>query len=267
MKKNRTFGLTGLEYGHIFLPFPGNNIDVNSQEGVDYRSRIIKQCFRKQKVSVLFDNGGFANNCPISLQALRDVEFPEKFSNVGSPVLCYIEPLHRKPMIIGVFGKENDVDLSDEGDKKLSSIFKDSKAEVGVRGKRGEIFLNVDSSEETGGNVYINIKNTSNTGKLVLRVLGSSDIYTLGACTVTSNDNIAVKIRDVENDITSLFNVSKNGFTVTRDKSGLKKTLQDILNELIGLQTISPGGNGIVSPANITNLNSYLNDLENYLEG
>lgn len=266
MINNRTFGLTGLTRGHIFLPFPGNNITSESKEGIDYRDKVIKQFFRKQKVSVILDNGTFANNCPISLNVLQEIQFPEKFGQVGSPVLCFVEPMHKKPMVIAMFGKEDDVSFNNEGEKKLSSIFKNSKSEVGVRGKKGEVYINVDSSEETGGNVYINIKNTSNKGKLNIRVLGDSNIYSMGNCNISASGNINASVKDDEADITSEFNISKAGFKVIRDSSGLKNTLVNILNELVAFKTISPGGNGVTDPATIKNLQDYIKDLDNYLE-
>ena len=266
MINNRSLGLGGLQYGHIFLPFPGKAMDKDSQEGIDYRDTVIKQCFRKQKVSVLFDNGTFANNCPISLSALRDVEFPEKFGQVGSSVLCFIEPMHKKPMIIALYGKESDVDFSNEGDKKLSSVFKNSRAEVGVKGKTGEAYINVDSSEDSGGNIWINISNASNTGKLNIKVLGDSNIYSLGNCNITASGNITASVTDDQAKKTTLVNLSKSGVTVTRDGKGLKDTLKNLINELVAFKTISPGGNGVTSPDTITNLQGYLNDLDKYLE-
>jgi hypothetical protein len=288
MEINRAFGLVGLKYGHIFLPYPGNNITSGSKEGIDYRDRIIKQFKRKQKVSVLFDNGSFANNCPVSLSALRDIEYPEKFGNVGSPVVCFIDPLHKKPMVLSVFGKEDDVDFGEEGDKKLSSIFKESKAEVGVRGKKGEVYINVDSTDELGGNIYLNVSNASNKGKLNIRVLGESNIYTLGACTISSSDTIKTTVTDDENEITSEVLISKegkinskvtdssgsteinqtsNGFTIVKGDLGLKDTLSKILNELVAFKTVSPGGAGTTDPSTITNLQGYISDLDKYMEG
>ena len=120
---------------------------------------------------------------------------------------------------------------------------------------------------------------------MVLRVLGTSEIYCSSDCVVTSHSSVSVKVRDVENDTTSLVNVTndgiitkyegdettllntgKDGFTMTRKGSGLKGTLVNILTELINFQTVSPGGNGVTAPPTVVNLNKYKTELDNYLE-
>ena len=284
---DRALDISNIMRGYIFLPYPAQKMDLNSQDGIDYRTAIINQCKRKKTVSVVFDNGSYANNCPISLQALQDVEWPAKFGQVGSPVLCHVTGLHKKPMIFAVFGKQDDVVFDKEGDKKLSSIFVDSHAEIGVKGTTGEIFLNVDSAEATGGNLWINITNKSATGKMNIRVKGTSDIYTSGVCSILSDTQVQTIVTDTENKITGTVSVTKdgtiditavneagttelkqtvNGFTLVRAGSGLKNTLKNVLNELIKFKTVSPGGEGLTDPSTITNLQTYLKDLDNYLE-
>ena len=284
---DRALNVSNIMKGYIFLPYPAQKMDLNSQDGRDYRTSIITQCKRKKTVSLLFDNGSYANNCPISLQALQDVEWPEKFGSVGSTVLCHVTGLHKKPMIFAVFGKQNDVVFDKEGDKKLSSIFVDSHAEVGVKGKTGEIFLNVDSAEATGGNIWVNITNADATGTLNIRVKGTSNIYTSGVCSIASDTQVQTIVTDSENKITGTVSVTKdgtvditsvnssgttefkqtvNGFTLVKASSGLKNTLKNVLNELIAFKTVSPGGEGLTDPSTITNLQKYLTDLDNYLE-
>jgi acylphosphatase len=208
---DRALNVSNIMKGYIFLPYSAQKMDLNSQDGLDYRTSIIMQCKRKKTVSLLFDNGSYANNCPISLQALQDVEWPEKFGSVGSTVLCHVTGLHKKPMIFAVFGKQNDVVFDKEGDKKLSSIFVDSHAEVGVKGKTGEIFLNVDSAEATGGNIWVNITNADATGTLNIRVKGTSNIYTSGVCSISSDTQVQTIVTDSENKITGTVSVTKDG--------------------------------------------------------
>jgi len=76
-------------------------------------------------------------------------------------------------------------------------------------------------------------------------------------------------IQDVEKLLVVIGNttyqVTKDGFILTNGSSGLKNTFKNIINELIGFKTISPGGNGLTDPTTIVNLQKYLADLDNYL--
>jgi hypothetical protein len=63
----------------------------------------------------------------------------------------------------------------------------------------------------------------------------------------------------------SIFYVDETGFKLNNDTKGLKKTLQDLINELINFLVVTPAGQGTTDPTTVANLNTYLNDLDDYL--
>lgn len=63
----------------------------------------------------------------------------------------------------------------------------------------------------------------------------------------------------------TILNIDTNGFKLNNDTKGLKKTLQDLINELIAFKVVTPAGEGTTDPSTVTNLNTYLNDLDDYL--
>ena len=63
----------------------------------------------------------------------------------------------------------------------------------------------------------------------------------------------------------SIFYVDETGFKLNNDTKGLKKTLQDLINELINFLVVTPSGQGTTDPTTVANLNTYLSDLDDYL--
>ena len=183
MKQKRSFSFDSIKKGYIFIPTDqfGNKRDV-----------FIQRCYRTKKVSLVFDEGGFAHNCLISLDCLKQIEFPQEKNKVGSTVLCYIDNFRKKPMIFSVFSKEDDIILQKEFDKKLTSINGENKAEIIVRGKTGELILNVDSEEDSGGKFTLVVKNKNKKANLNIRVLGDATVYGENAITLKSVNTITL---------------------------------------------------------------------------
>jgi len=84
--------------------------------------------------------------------------------------------------------------------------------------------------------------------------IGRPQLYQVNECS-----KIIMKISN------SIFYCNSTGFKLNNNTKGLKKTLKDIVNILINFKTISPGGNGVTDPTVVTNLNTYLTDLNDYL--
>ena len=254
---------------------------------IDARENYIARCYRKQKVMILFDNGGFSGDCSVGIGALRDIVFPKKSSEVGSTVLCWMEPESGKPVVVSVLGTESDIIDTTEFKKKISSLTQTGAANVSVEGSRGEVFIDANSSENDGGNIYVTVSNKSKTGKLSIKVIGTAEIYTDSDCTITSGGKITAISKDVKGKINTsqvidstgkitnkVENLATNttlsqtisGFKIEKAGKGLKDTLKNILNELIAFKTVSPGGEGLTDPATIIKLQSYLAELDLYLE-
>jgi hypothetical protein len=66
-------------------------------------------------------------------------------------------------------------------------------------------------------------------------------------------------------ELTKIIVEASTGIKLINGSSGLKTTLKNIVNELIAFKTVSPGGDGSTDPTTITNLQTYLKDLDNYL--
>jgi len=203
--------------GFIFIP--------PNKEGIE-RDKYITTCYRKKTVSVIVGDGGVAHNCPIPKYLLREVSFPEKFGGVGSSVLTIIDPFHNVPMVIAIFGKEDDVDLSEEFEKRIQSLNGENLAEIITRGKNGEIVLNVDSDQEDGGIVSITVANRNRSGKLQLKILGDSEINVSNKCSLYSNSEVDLRVENLDTDEVSSINVK--GSEIVLNDNRLDSYIADI---------------------------------------
>jgi hypothetical protein len=220
----RDVGFFPIRKGYIVLPY----LTATPSNFKDERTNYIAGCFRKKKVSVLFDNGGFTNLCPIDINTLRSIDFPEKFGRVGSTVLCWIEPISGKPVVFANLGSESDIIDCKELTRKLYSSSKKANSSVGVDGEKGQVFINADSVEDDGGNVYITVSNKSRTGKLKINVIGTSEIYSDSDCTITSGGTITALAKDVDNKIDSTISIDPTGVinaNINDDTNKLKSSI------------------------------------------
>jgi len=202
------------------------NIIIPPLKGEDDRKKYITTCYRKKKVSILLRDGGVAHNCPIPKYLLREISFPEVFGDVGSTVLVIIHPFYNTPMVTVVYEKEDDADLSEEFEKRIQSINGANFAEISTRGKNGEINLNINSDQEDGGIVSINVNNLSRAGKLKIKVIGEADIYTSSKCALYSNSEVDLRVEDLDNDISSSINIK--GSEIVLNDNILNSFIADI---------------------------------------
>lgn len=177
--------------GYIVIP---SNVD---------RDDFVENCFRREKITILIeDGGGVINDCYITKQALKDIEFPTKSisdklngnailtdSFLGSAVTFINEPYHDQPIIIGTTSKVDESGLLREGVFKLFK-FKDGKF-VSIQGdvQSGTISIDV-SGGENDGSLNINVRNNNETAKLNVNVRGDSSTFIKGNETKKVQGNV-----------------------------------------------------------------------------
>jgi hypothetical protein len=214
------------KYQNEGWPFELGWIIIPTLNDEDSRKEFIDTCFRKKKVSIVTQGGGVAHNCPIPKHLLREIQFPENSNEVGSSVFIYIHPSYNVPIILSLFEKEDDADLSEEFEKRFQSINGENIAEINIRGQKGVIDLNVDSDEADGGVIQINVSNKSRDGKLKLKILGEADIYVSSKCAVYSNSEIDLRTEDLETEESSSINIK--GSEIVLNNNLLDSFIADI---------------------------------------
>jgi len=138
----------GLQYGYIILP---SDVD---------RDAFIEQCYRWERVSVMVEKGGgVIHECYISREALKDIEFPETSSNLGSCVLFLTDAHNGQPIVFGVLSKEDESQLLREGFFQFSKSYQGSSVIISGDAKKGVMNLSVDGGDLTQLNITVSNKN------------------------------------------------------------------------------------------------------------
>lgn len=190
--------------GYIAIP---SNI-----ERVDF----VSKCLRTGKVGMFVEEAGdYLWDIPIDKSKLQEIDFPEKYGELGSAVVFVNLPKHNTPIIIGVLNKADEAQDYEENKKTIRRETESSYAEISVDG-RGNIFTSV-QNEDAGStaSVYELIGSRGNDAKIISRIYGTRDVDHYGTFKYRVTDEIVFQIDDpeIDEEITTLKYKKGEGFT------------------------------------------------------
>lgn len=194
-RNNARFPTIG--YGYVILP-----------EGVT-RSKYIKTCYRRERVSILLDQGGSPVwDCYITQNAIQQIKFPSSSENLGSLVCFVSQEFNTKPIIIGVISKTGETQLLDENSFKARRSIGNSSVDIEGNGD-GELFVNVESTDEA--TIKLNV--VGENSKIELNCDGTTTINSQNEVNINSLSKVVQNFID---------NEGNKDVTLTINSSGLK---------------------------------------------
>lgn len=211
---NRDISFSGdqIGYGYVCIP---ENID---------RSKYIKTCFRKEKISIILDQGGsMIMDCYITKESLQNITFPESAGKLGALVVFVVQKFNSKPIIIGTLSKTNESQLLSENTFKNEVKTDDNLVSI-VGSGDGSLTINV-KNKIRGGKISVNV--IGEDAELNLNSSGTTNINSTGDVNVKSSGNInSIYLREGVESIKLL--ISENGlryedennsFTINKNES------------------------------------------------
>ena len=170
------------------------SVGVRDSAGIGYITipqekdiaKYIQYCFNTSSVSIVLENGGVINNVTITKSALKDLDFPEDKTKLGSMVVWLNRPKTNSPIVVGVITKNNEIVLYDKDTLSLKGKSKTGSAEVTVDKKNNNVVVNANSSIDEGGNIYVISNNKSKSSKISISI---SDLLEL----ICKNASLQVK--------------------------------------------------------------------------
>ncbi len=130
-------------------------------------------CYRTGTVSLLLENGGIINDVLISKAALNEIDFPESFKALGSQLIWINQPRKNQPIALGSISKTNEFVNFNRNKSSLRRATKGFVSELLVDAEKGCVIINSNSSNESGGDIYIISINKNKDSKLNLIISGS----------------------------------------------------------------------------------------------
>lgn len=163
---------------YIFLP---SNVD---------RSQYIQNCFRTNTVTIINKNNEILHNVRIGKIAIQFIEFPIDQKHLGSPVLVQNVLPFNYPMIVEVYDFSDEVSYLEEKAFNIQRKSDNGIVQISGKSKKGQLFINVNSDLEEGGELYINVANKNQTGKIRINVKGDIQLDSSGNLTVNNQKKI-----------------------------------------------------------------------------
>lgn len=225
------------------------------------RARYIKECYKTSTVSIYSEYNGFSNRVPIDTYTLNFVEFPNEVNKIGTAVAFLLDPIHKKPIIVGSYNKQDELSDLKENQfrfkKELNGNF------VELVGSSDGKYIGINVGADEAGEVFINIKSKDESGKVNINVEGECNITSLTNVTlkqfgklsfITENkdDQSEVTVEEhtskgrtvqseEENIITQKFNINngKENFVLGQK---LKSFLDDLITEIGNITTTTQLG-------------------------
>ena len=117
---------TGVNSGYILIP-----------TGVG-RDDYVLNCYRRERVSIQVENGGgVVHDCYITIQALREIKFPENNAEIGSGIIFISDPFMDRPIIIGVASNQDENTGLEEEQVRILKTKDGSYVSIVADGKTG----------------------------------------------------------------------------------------------------------------------------------
>lgn len=237
-----------ISVGYIIIP--------DNFKGSQNRQEFIQNCYRRERVSVMYEGGGLVkNDCFITLSTLKDIKFPEvtvnerlnegtSVSRLGSMVAMMSEPYHDQTIVLGVISKLDESNLLNENEYSIIRGNGGNFAVLSIDGNTGSVGITT-FGNEAGGDFKISIANQNNAANLEIGVRGSVSIDVTGNVNINTDADINLKPSKLNIGEENLEPILKGDVTVEE----LNKD-NDILSSILDILTGSPitePGNGAPS--------------------
>ena len=216
----------GIQYGYIIIP---SDVD---------RDKFIQQCYRWERVSVLFEKGaGVFHDCYITKEAIKEIEFPAVTTQLGSCVLFITDILNGHPIVFGVLSKEDESQMLREGFFKMMKTYHGNSVTVSGDAVRGVVNIAV-----TGGaltQLNITASNNNKNAVINIRCQGDINLEMNGKLKVNGGSQAMVKGNALKTDLDktndllqALLNII-SGTPIPEPGNGLPSALQTALQTAI----------------------------------
>jgi hypothetical protein len=234
------------------------------------RKEFIQQCIMTNTVSLISREGGMVHMIPCPNDVLQEIDFPKR-GELGDQIICgNIQVAGNEQLVaLNIIRSRDKVFNNLHNTRRIHRSSETGEAEITIRGDRGDIYLSVNSTEEAGGNIIIDISNAQNAGSLTVNINGDAQINAHNVITKVSEsieDQVTIPDDEANADgYKTTFTKTITGFQVDVEKEAdeLISTLKYEMG--VGFSYLDEFGNNIeineevisiISAAEVVNLGS-----------
>ena len=159
------------------------------------------------------DNAGLIKFCPITKEALANIEFPKKSGELGTLVCWAIEPFHNKPTVIGTLSKGRESDLMQQHRFELK---KDSDMSIvsytgnAIEGTLNELLVGINDALHS-----LNVSSISGRGDSTETIQNTKTIEVGEKILLKSFGDFEVFVKNVSSGEVSSLKIDEDGIFLT----------------------------------------------------
>lgn len=225
-----TFNFQGENYragiGYLSLP-----VDIQ-------RDKYVGLCYRTNTVSIRLEDGGFYNRVPISEENLNFIDFPERVTDLGSPVVYISDDLKGQIYVVSVFSNSSKLGDNKEHQFKFKRRLNGGVVEVVGNSKTKTFSINIISQSELSSTFQVNVFNKTKTSLIKLECGGDIELFSHKNTNIKSfESNILEVIDEKEEEKTKITQTSKEivleGNKIILNKGDQAMLRGDVVKDLI----------------------------------
>lgn len=219
--------LDGIGFGYIILP--------DNFSGKNKRNRYIQNCYRRERVSILPENGGTPiHDCIITKETLNNIEFPDETGGLGSGICFLTIKNSGKLVVIGTASKMDESGLGSENVHKVLRNSSGGHTLLIMDPNSGQIIVQ-NVNKEHSPTLKINLSGGSKKALFGLNVSGDVEVDVSDNINIKVRKGVNLKINDCEIDI-------DDKILVKNEKESLKKLVNDLFDAILQLTVTTPVG-------------------------
>lgn len=160
------------------------------------RDKYIGQCYKTSTVSIYSERNGFSNRVPVDQYTLNFLKFPDKLNKFGSAVSFILEPINKRPIITGIYFKNNELSALQENQFKFKRELEGNVVEINASAANKNIDLVVIADEE--GVINLKVSSINQSAKLNIDIDGDVNIQSANNTTIVQGNKFELATVNTE---------------------------------------------------------------------
>lgn len=162
------------------------------------RDKYIRTCYQTLTVSIFSEHNGVSNRVPVDSFSINFIAFPSSPNEFGTAVMFTVDPVLKRPMVVGIYNQPGQVGELHEHQFKFKRQHGNKFVELA--GSASENYMGLSVKTDKGGEAYVKVASDDDTGQITLEVSGNINLTASNKTTIRQFDQIAIVTSDEDNE-------------------------------------------------------------------
>lgn len=191
--------------GYVYIPM-----------GID-RDEFVQTCYRRSRISIMLDQGGgVINECYITQEVLNNVVFPPSNGLTGTPIVFVTDDFNTKPVAIGTLREPDNYNVREDGEIVHEVSYGNTIVSISGSAKEGTLGISI--SGQSPNKLFLSCVGGEGS-KIEIEADNEISVKANSKVDVIAYEELSVKMKDVDGEITSELFADKDSLQLRRDKN------------------------------------------------